>query len=82
MSDYRDITVNFRMGEDLMDIPTMHKSNTEEYKNHLEPCLFFVDHHDILRATQGEYPIATTPEQIDMLIDYLQQVKSQMLAAQ
>lgn len=78
MPDIRDVTVKFRIGDDVIDIPSMLESSAEEYRDYIEPYLFFVDHHDVLRATQGEYPIAATADQVDILINYLQQVKKQM----
>lgn len=81
MPDFRDVTVQFRVGEDVLDINQMRDSSPAGYANYIEPGLFFVDHHEVLRATLGEYPIATTPEQIDALISYLQSVKAKMIAA-
>lgn len=60
------------------DIPTMREMGAAGYANYLEE-LFFVDHHDVLRATHGEYPFATSPEQVDLLIDYLKEIRAGMV---
>lgn len=59
---------------EAMDIPTMADATPEQYRSYL-PELFFVDHHDVLRASHGEYPIAVTPAQLDILIEYLQDLR-------
>ena len=56
------------------DIPTMETMSIEAYNNYL-PELLWVDHHDVLRATQGEYPVAVTPPQLDALIAFLESLR-------
>lgn len=63
------------------DIPSMREMPDDGYTNYLDGGLFFTDHHDVLRAIHGEYPIAATPRQIDLLISYLLTVKDRMVAA-
>lgn len=60
------------------DIPTMREMPIDGYASYIAHDLFFVDHHDILRAVLGEYPIATSPEQVDELIRYLKKVSAKM----
>lgn len=78
MADLHDQTVNFRIGDDVIDIPTMRKLNKQEYGAYVDSSLFWVDHHDVLRAVIGDYPIATTQAQIDELITYLSRIKPRM----
>jgi len=56
-------------------------SNTE-YASYIDGDLFWVDHHDILRAVLGEYPSATTSDQVEQLLTYLQGVAQRMRAAE
>jgi hypothetical protein len=53
----------------------------EGYRNWIDPELMWVDHHDVLRDTHGEYPLATTSRQVRMLIQYLERVEQRMKAA-
>lgn len=45
------------------DIPTMAKMPLSEYKNYIETSLIFADPHGVIRATQGEYPLACNKAQ-------------------
>lgn len=63
------------------DIDEMERMPDHGYVNWIEGGLFFTDHHDILRAVHGEYPIATTSAQAGRLIEYLEGVKARMEAA-
>lgn len=67
--------------EDVMDIPTLHAAGVNGYREYVMQYLLFVDHHDVLRAVQGEYPLATSPEQVDVLISILNEVKARMIEA-
>lgn len=70
---YRDIEVKATMNVEVADIPTMREmGGGEAYLSYLREALFFVDHHDVLRSTLGEWPIAATKEQVQALIRYLQ----------
>lgn len=61
------------------DIPTMSRMSKIEYRNFLKSGeLFWIDHHDVLRSTPAEYPLATTREQLDMLIDALSEFRNRM----
>jgi hypothetical protein len=55
-----------------IDKITMQEMTANQYTEHLEQHLFFADSHGIICATQGEYPIACTKEQLTMLINYLE----------
>lgn len=64
---------------EAVDIPTMARMSDDEYKEFLETHgLFWIDHHDILRSTAAEYPLATRKSQLDMLIRALQQCRDRM----
>ena len=53
-------------------IPEMQAMSREEYKAFLRGNeLFFIDHHGILRSSIESFPIACTPEQVDLLIAFL-----------
>lgn len=71
-------TVKFTINDDVVDIPTMRSMPVDQYAHYAEYDLFWVDHHDVLRAVVGGYPIAVNQEQIDALIQYLQSVKTRM----
>ncbi|MEV1965810.1 hypothetical protein ACM7OS_22560 [Pseudomonas aeruginosa] len=72
---------SLEIGVDVIDIPTMHELPRKQYIDYIENNLFWVDHHDVLRATHGEYPIATSSQQIDDLVDYLKSVAQRMRSA-
>lgn len=78
MADLRNQTVSFRIGDDVIDIPTMHTLSEQEYRSYIDEHLYWVDHHDVLRAVIGDYSIATNRKQIEQLIDYLNEVKLKM----
>ena len=61
-----------------VDIPSMYKMPPNEYSSYVDGGLFFVDHHEILRAVLGDYPIATTVDQVELLIGYLKGVAEKM----
>lgn len=63
------------------DIPTMREMPVDGYATYIANDLFFVDHHDVLRAVLGEYPIATSAEQVEELIRYLKGVSTRMRGA-
>lgn len=68
-----DIEITAKMNEDVVDIPTLESFGAGEgYLSYVRESLFFVDHHDVLRSTLGEWPIAVTKEQVQALIRYLQ----------
>ncbi|WP_210669071.1 hypothetical protein [Pseudomonas protegens] len=71
-----DVTIEY--GANAIDIPTMRGISNTEYASYIDGDLFWVDHHDILRAVLGEYPIATTSAQVEQLISYLQGVAQRM----
>jgi len=75
-----DVTIEY--GANAIDIPTMRGISNTEYASYIDGDLFWVDHHDILRAVLGEYPIATTSAQVEQLITYLQGVAQRMRAAE
>ena len=57
---------------EVADIPTMAEMSSSEYKNYIETSLIFADSHGVIRATQGEYPLACSKAQLTALIEYLQ----------
>lgn len=66
---------------ETVDIPTMMKMTNEEYREYVHnDGLVFVDHHDVLRSSVAAYPLATTLEQFDILIDELQKLRSNMVS--
>lgn len=61
------------------DIPTMSAMSKSEYWSFLKSGnLFWIDHHDIVRSTPAEYPLATTKSQLDMLIAALGELRDRM----
>lgn len=73
---YKTIKANPEI--EVVDIPTMASMPINDYTEYIEDGLFFVDHHDILRALPGAYPIACDQKQLQALIDYLEEIKSRM----
>lgn len=74
-------TITIDIGVDVADIPTMQSMPNSEYFSYIDNSLFWVDHHDVLRATHGEYPIATSSEQVELLISHLKSVADRMRKA-
>ena len=67
-------TITIDIGTDVVDIPTMQSMSAAEYASYIENSLLWVDHHDVLRATHGDYSIATSSEQVELLINHLKAV--------
>ena len=64
---------------EVVDIPTMHGMSTEQYRDFIRnDGLLYVDRHNILRSSVTGYPIATTPEQLDIFIEELQRLRNKM----
>lgn len=63
---------------EAIDILSMQEMSVEEYREYLNGELLFVDHHDILRSGPAEYPLATNKEQLEILISYLQGLRSRV----
>lgn len=72
------LTVKVDSDAEAIDIPSMQKMPAEEYASYLEGGLFLLDHHEVLRAVHGGYPIATTSAQVEHLITYLREVAHRM----
>lgn len=68
--------------DEVEDIPGMRAMPDEGYANYIKQDLFFVDHHEILRSSVGEYPIATSSRQVDLLIEHLKVVRQRMKEAE
>jgi hypothetical protein len=61
------------------DIPTMREMSNSEYWAFVKRGeLFFKDHHDVIRSTPAEYPLATNRKQLDMLIEALTEFRDRM----
>lgn len=56
------------------DAYTMRDMTVESYAAYLKEDLFLVDHRGVLRVVHGDYPVATSSEQIALLITFLQDV--------
>jgi hypothetical protein len=75
------IKVKVDKDDEAIDIPSMREMSDSEYVSYIASDVFFVDHHDILRATFGEYPIATSARQVEFLISHLQKIAARMNVA-
>jgi len=64
-------TIKKNIEIDVADIPTMAEMSLTEYNNYIETNLIFTDSHGVIRATQGEYPLACNKAQLAALIEYL-----------
>lgn len=67
---------------EALDIPSMRELDDDAYAAYLRDTLFFVDHHDILRSSLGEYPVATSERQVRRFIRYLEEVAARMKEAE
>lgn len=67
--------ITFTLDEDVMDIRSMEAMDIAGYLPYVEQYLMYVDHHDVLRASQGGHPIAVTRQQLDALISPLQSMR-------
>ena len=66
---------------EAVDIETLYELSDDDYRHYIESGgLFLVDHHDVLRSALAGYPLATTREQFDILIEELQKVRSKMVS--
>lgn len=64
---------------ECFDAPTMYEMSDEEYRAFVRNDeLMYVDHHPFLRSFIADYPIATTQEQLDILIEELQRMRSKL----
>ena len=74
ISDIKTITMN--VDTESVDIPTMYELSDDVYREFVRAGgLFDVDNHGSLRSIVAGYPLATTVEQLDILIDELQQLR-------
>ncbi len=65
-----------------IDIPTMYDLSETQYKDFIR-WTFEVDHHDVLRlqrGSDGAPPLATTLEQLDVMISYLESLRERMVS--
>lgn len=66
---------------EAVDIPTMNEMSDDEYRNFIQvDGLVFIDHHNVLRSSIADYPIATTREQLDIFIEELQRQRGKLEA--
>jgi hypothetical protein len=66
---------------EAVDIPTMNEMSDDEYRNFIQGDeLVFIDHHNVLRSSIADYPIATTREQLDIFIEELQRQRGKLEA--
>ena len=74
--------VNLGPDEEAEDNQGMRSIPDNGYANWIDGELFFLDHHQNLRAVHGEYPIATTSAQVRKLIEYLETIEARMKVAE
>src|ERR1041384_5646156 len=69
--------IKMNLGEaEIVDIPTMRKLLDEEYRLFIrDDGLVFIDHHDVLRCSMCACPLATTLEQMDILMKEPQRLR-------
>lgn len=66
---------------EAVDIPTMSGMSDGEYRDFIQgDGLVFIDHHNVLRSSIADYPIATTREQLDIFIEELQRQRGKLEA--
>lgn len=61
-----------------IEIPTMSELSDDDYLEYVRNGLLFVDHHDVLRAEPAGFGLATTREQLDMLISELTALRAEI----
>lgn len=71
----------FVVDEHVMDIRTLESMEISRYRKYIEDFILRLDHHEHLRAQQGEYIIARTPAEVGILINILEDVKASMIEA-
>ncbi len=77
-SKFEHIKINIEI--ECLDIRTMNDMSDADYRDYVHgEGLMSVDHHDILRSSIAGYPLATTREQLDILIDELTQLRRKMV---
>lgn len=62
-----------------IDIPSMRKLSDSDYRGFLDGDIFYVDHGEVLRVSATGHPIATSTEQVDIMIEELTKMKDRML---
>lgn len=55
---------------DIITMEVLSKHDYEQYLN--DEGLFYIDHHEVLRSRGAGFPIATSKEQIQVLIKHLE----------
>jgi hypothetical protein len=64
---------------EVPDIPMMYNMTESEYRKYLEgDKIMFIDHHDVIRDGLTSRPLATTSEQLEMLIEWLENCRRWM----
>ncbi|HHG3267716.1 hypothetical protein [Vibrio parahaemolyticus] len=63
-----------------MDIHSMSDLDDESYREMVTAQLFYVDPHENLRDAVTDHPIATSLEQLDILIEELGNMRSRMIS--
>ena len=62
-----------------IDIPTMESLSSQDYREFIRnEGLFFVDHHDLLKSSVAHHPLATSNEQLEILISELNLLKGKL----
>jgi hypothetical protein len=70
-----DKLFTFKTDVTAVDIPTMFEMSDDEYRVYAKDGLLFTDHHGVLRSAPARYGIATTREQVDILISVLEELR-------
>lgn len=63
---------------EVMDIPTLSAMPASDYGDYAKGHLLYIDHHEVIRSTVGDYPLATSAAQADELIKLLEEYKQRM----
>ncbi|MCD1246189.1 hypothetical protein [Vibrio cholerae] len=63
-----------------MDIPSMLKLTDSDYRELVNGDLFYVGNEAALRVVATGHPVATTTEQLDIMIEELSGMKRRMLS--
>lgn len=71
--------VKLKLEIDVVDIPTMYGMTDDAYRHfvHAEG-LVYIDHNGVLRSSAAGYPLATTLEQVAILIEELDSLRHKM----
>jgi len=74
----RDMFFTHTVDIEEIDLGTMAALSDADYRSYARDCMLHVDHHETLRFDVTGSGLATTREQLDILIEELQALRHQL----